>query len=336
VDLDAYVAEHAGQWQRLEVLATRNRRLSAAEVDEMVELYQRTATHLSAIKSRSPDPALVARLSRLVLLARGAITGTSRFRWSNVGRFFTHTFPGEVYRARVWWISVSLSFVAAWYALMEYFATHPQAVHVYLSDAKIQSLVDHDFAAYYSANAPQNFALEVWTNNAWLTAQCLASGILIVPVLWLLWNNLLNVSLIGGVMQAHGYTSIYLGLLAPHGLLELTSVFIGAGAGLRMGWAWIAPGPSRTRGQALVTVAYQGMMVALGLVGVLAVSGFLEAFVTPAPIPLPMRDAIGFVVWSLFLVYVFVLGRRALAETARGQGSAADVLDVDDPSDAPA
>ena len=66
MDLDAYVAERRGEWNRLETL-TRKRRLKPDEADELVLLYQRAATHLSMIRSRSPDPVLVAGLSRLVL-----------------------------------------------------------------------------------------------------------------------------------------------------------------------------------------------------------------------------------------------------------------------------
>ena len=47
---------------------------------------------------------------------------------------------------------------------------------------------------------------------------------------------------------------------------------------------------------------------------VLFVSGLLEAFVTPAPLPNPLKDAFGFLVWAAFLVYVFVLGRKAHLE----------------------
>ena len=74
MDLDAFVAEHEAEWRRLELLS-RRRRLSAREADELVVLYQRAATHLSAVRSRMPDPSLVARLSRLVLTARAAVTG---------------------------------------------------------------------------------------------------------------------------------------------------------------------------------------------------------------------------------------------------------------------
>src|SRR2546430_9163844 len=102
MDLDAYVAEHAGQWRRLEDLA-RRRKLDPAEADELVSLYQRAATHLSVVRSRSPDPALVARLSRIVLTARGAITGGAAVSWRTVGRFFTHTLPPAGFEAWGWW-----------------------------------------------------------------------------------------------------------------------------------------------------------------------------------------------------------------------------------------
>jgi len=70
VDVDAFVARHSGEWRRLEELLSR-RRLTGAEADELVLLYQRTATHLSVVRSSAPDPALVGQLSRLV--ARGEV-----------------------------------------------------------------------------------------------------------------------------------------------------------------------------------------------------------------------------------------------------------------------
>jgi uncharacterized membrane protein SpoIIM required for sporulation len=313
MDLDAYVAEHAGQWRRLEDLA-RRRKLDPAEADELVSLYQRAATHLSVIRSRSPDPALVAKLSRIVLTARGAITGGSAFSWRTVGRFFTHTFPLAVYETRAWWSTVAVANVALALVMMYYVAGHPDVQAAFLSDDKIQQIVNSDFAGYYSENQAQNFALEVWTHNALLTGQCLVAGVLVLPVLYLLAMNLFNLGLIGGVMIGNGRSDVFFGLIIPHGLLELTAVFIAAGVGLRIGWAWIAPGPGRTRGRALAQTARSGMLVALGLVGVLAVSGLLEAFVTPSPLPTILRIAIGVLVWLAFLAYVVVLGWRADVE----------------------
>ena len=310
MDLDAYVCEHAGQWRRLEHL-TRKRRLAPPEVDELISLYQRTGTHLSVIRSRSPDPALVARLSRIVLSARGAITGGTAFSWRTVGRFFTTTFPLAVYEAWPWWCGVATINTVLAFLMMYYVAGHPDVQSAFMSDGEIQAIVNSDFANYYTENQAQNFALEVWTHNALLTGQCLVAGILILPVLYLLAMNLFNLGLIGGVMIGNGRADVFFGLVIPHGLLELTAVFVAAGVGLRIGWAWIAPGPGRTRGRALAQTARSGVLVALGLVGVLAVSGLIEAFVTPSPLPTFLRIAIGVAAFAGFLAYVFGLGRRA-------------------------
>jgi uncharacterized membrane protein SpoIIM required for sporulation len=319
VDLDAYVSERRGEWNRLEMLTGR-RRLSPDEADELVLLYQRASTHLSVVRSQSPDPVLVASLSRLVLGARATITGGRRFSWAPVVRFFAAGFPSELYRTRWWWITVAVVNVVLAGALMRYVVANPQVANLFMSDADIQRLVDQDFVGYYSEFHAQNFAAQVWTNNALLAAQCLAAGVLIVPVIYLLGSNLLNLGLSGGVMIDHGKGELFFTMIAPHGLLELTAVFVAAGVGLRIGWAWIAPGPAKTRGQALAERARSGMLVALGLVAVLAVAGILEAYVTPSVLLPGLRVGIGAAVWLLFLVYALGVGGAA-----HRRGESADV-----------
>jgi uncharacterized membrane protein SpoIIM required for sporulation len=317
VDLDAFVAEHAAEWRRLEWLASRRRKLTADQVDEMVLLYQRSATHLSLIRSRSPDPALVARLSRLVLSARGALTDAPARFWPAVGRFFTETFPVAVYRAWPWWSGVAIGCIAVAGWLMAHYATHPADVLRFLSPADVDDLVNTSFESYYHQSLPQNFAFSVWTNNARVSAICLASGVLIVPVLLMLFLNIWNLGFTGGVMIAGGRGDTFFQLLLVHGMLELTCIFVAAGVGLRIGWAWIAPGPTRSRGQALAETARAGMVVALGLAAALLVSGIIEGFVTPF-FPPPLALAIGAAAWLGFLAYVVILGRLGADRGATG------------------
>ncbi len=63
-------------------------------------LYQRVAAQLAIVQTRSPDPVLVARLSRSVADARAAVTGTHSAAWRDITRFFVVTFPVAVYRTR--------------------------------------------------------------------------------------------------------------------------------------------------------------------------------------------------------------------------------------------
>ncbi|MEV0648975.1 stage II sporulation protein M [Phytomonospora sp. NPDC050363] len=316
MDLDAYVAEHNAEWLRLDQLS-RGARLTAEQSDELMMLYQRAATHLAVVRSRMPDPLLVARLSQLVLRARSSITGTTRTSPRQLVRFFTHTFPASVYRAWPWWVGVIAAFVVFGGGLIWYVAEHPATQLALMTPTQIDQLVNQDFEAYYSEFAAQNFFLRVWTNNALVAAQALIGGVLIVPTLYVLWQNILSLGITGGVMVGNGGADTFFLLIAPHGLLELTAVFVASGVGLRIGWSWIAPGPSLTRGQSLGAAARSGAMVAMGLVAVLFVSGLVEGFVTPF-LPSPIAITIGALVWIGFLAYVVYFGRRAVAEGETG------------------
>jgi hypothetical protein len=50
--------------------------------------------------------------------------------------------------------------------------------------------------------------------------------------------------------------------------------------------------------------------VAIGLVPVLLVSGFIEGFVTPSSLPPAVRIAIGALAWLAFLVFMLGRGRQ--------------------------
>lgn len=310
MDLDAYVAERRGEWNRLEVLA-RRRRLSPDEADELVLLYQRAATHLSVVRSHSPDPILLTALSQLVIAARAAITGGRDYSFRPVLTFFTSSFPAQLYRTRRWWLTVMVVSVLLLGVLMWYFSANPNVISLFGSGQEMQQYAERDFENYYSEFAAQNFYASVWSNNALIAAQCLASGVLLLPVLYILGQNILLLAMAGGVMIYTGHADTFFGLILPHGLLELTCIFVGAGVGLRIGWAWIAPGPHRTRGQALAERARGGMLVALGLAATLGVAGLLEAYVTPSGLPTVLRVGIGAVVWLAFLAYALGVGGAA-------------------------
>lgn len=323
MDIDAFVTLHSAEWSRLEQLtrrAGRASRLTGADVDELVALYQRAATHLSIVQTRSPDPVLVARLSRLVVNARSAVVGAHAPAWQQVLRFFAVTFPAAVYRSRRWWVPTAVASLLVALAFGVWVDTHPGVQRALLPPQAVRDLVNHQFADYYRAHPAHEFAGQVWTNNVWVSAEVLVGGLALgLFTLFALLQNVINVGVIGGYMAAAGKSSLFFGLIMPHGVLELTAVFVASGAGLRLGWTIVDPGPRR-RADALAEEGRSTIVIALGLVVVLAVSGAIEAFVTPSGLPTWLRVAIGLLAEAVFLAYVFIFGRRAAA-----QGNAADL-----------
>ncbi|WP_030672758.1 stage II sporulation protein M [Streptomyces sp. NRRL B-1347] len=320
MDLDVFVSAHRAEWDRLDALVRRQRRLTGPEVDELVTLYQRTATHLSLIQSSAPDPQLTGRLTQLVARARSAVTGTRRASWRDVTRFLTHGFPAAVYRSRRWWVptallSVTLAAVIGWWV-----GTHPEVQSSIAAPSKLRDMTrpGGEYETYYSSHPATSFAAQVWTNNAQAAAMCLVLGaFLCVPVIWILFQNMLNVGVGLGLMSSADRLDTFLGLLLPHGLLELTAVFVAAGTGLRLGWTLIDPGP-RTRRAAMAEEGRSALGMAIGLALVLLVSGAIEGFVTPSGLPTWARIAIGIAAELAFLAYVYVLGGRAAREGETG------------------
>jgi uncharacterized membrane protein SpoIIM required for sporulation len=189
-------------------------------------------------------------------------------------------------------------------------AANPSVQASIASKDQIRQLVENDFESYYSENAAAGFAAQVWTNNAWIAALCFTIGITGVAVVYVLAQNAINLGLVGGLMAANGRLDLFFGLITPHGLLELTAVFVAAGSGLQVFWAWIDPGP-RPRTQAIAEEGRSMVTIAIGLVGVLLISGIIEAFVTPSGLPTWARIGIGATVWIGFLGYVVRFGRPA-------------------------
>ncbi len=316
MDLDAYVLAHHAEWARLEDL-TRKRRLDGRESDELVERYQRVATHLSVIRTAAPDATVITYLSLLLSRARNRAGGVRASTWYGVRTFVTDRFPAALYRLRWWWIGTAAGNVVATFVMMWWLLAHPDVEQRLLSPRDVDQLVNHRFSGYYSQYAASHFAAEVWTNNVWVAALCLAFGALGLPVLYLLLQNVANLAIIGSIMTRHGRGAEFWGLILPHGMLELTAVFVAGGVGLRLFWSWVEPG-DLTRAQSFAHEGRTASTVALGLVGVLAVSGCIEAFVTPSGLPTWARIGVGLLAEATFLAYVFVLGRRAVARGYTG------------------
>ncbi|MDX6391161.1 MAG: hypothetical protein QOJ73_2224 [Streptosporangiaceae bacterium] len=325
MDVDAFVAAHQPDWRRLDVLVKRRRTLTGAEVDELVTLYQRTATHLSAVRSAGHDPTLVAGLSSRVARARAAVTGSHVPAWQAAARFAVISFPAMAYRARWWWLGTALGSILVSVLLGWWVARSPTVQAALLPRAQVRQLVNHQFQNYYSQYAATSFAAKVWTNNVWVAALSLIFGVLLgLPTLWLLFLNAANGGIEGGLMFAHGKGGLFFALILPHGMLELSAVFLAAATGLRLGWCVIDPGP-RSRSRALAEEGRASITIALGLIVVLLVSGVIEAFVTPSPLPTWSRILVGAVAEAAFLCYAMLLGHRAIAA-----GQTADMADAPD------
>ena len=175
MDLDAFVAAHRDQWERLDVLVSR-RHLSGAETDELVALYRTCARHLSRVRSAAPDPQMIAELSSRVATARGRLTGTREVRTHAVRRFVLESVPAALYRIRWWTCGVMVAEIALALVVGVWTLHSPEAMAALGSPEKLDEYAHEAFESYYSNYSAPDFAAQVWTNNARIAAICVASS----------------------------------------------------------------------------------------------------------------------------------------------------------------
>ncbi|WP_435298348.1 stage II sporulation protein M [Timonella sp. A28] len=314
MDFDAFSNTHKAQWDRLKQL-TRTRKLSGREADELIALYQTTATHLSMLRSMAPDPTLISELSLTLVRARARIVGAHNPRALTIKRFFVQDLPAAFYRTRWWSHGVTAVFILVAVIAGFWVATSSQGLEAMGTETQRLDYVDTAFEAYY--NPGVDFAAVVWTNNAWIAAQCVAFGVTGIWPAFVLANNAVAVGSIGGMMAHYGEAGKFFALILPHGLLELTAIFVAGGAGLKLFWTLIAPG-NRPRSLALAQEGRALITIAVGLVFALALSGLIEGFVTGSALAWWLKIVIGALALALFWTYVYTLGRSAVHDGATG------------------
>jgi len=309
MDLDSYSAAHREEWDRLAHLGSQ-RRLSGSEVDELMELYQSGATHLSAMKTSSGQSAQADHLSLTLSRARLRFTGASANIMSQLPEFFVVQLPAALYRVR--WMSIiiaasvfAVGFLFAWWAI-----ANPQVLEGFGTAEERELLASEDFVGYYSEYSGSSFTGFVWTNNAWLATQAVAFGIVGVYVPYLMFNTAQQLGFTAAIMNEFDRLDVFFLYIAPHGQLELYAVFVAGAAGMMIFWSWVAPG-ARTRAQALAEDARSLMTIVIGLILALLVSGIIEGYVTRQDWPWPIKIGIGSVALVAFLAYQWILGGRS-------------------------
>jgi uncharacterized membrane protein SpoIIM required for sporulation len=322
VNIDRFLKLNQPLWDRLDALTrkagTNPKRLTTSELEELVATYERVNTHLSLARTQLRDPGLVAALTGLTARAGAVVYGHSARSWRTLARFFTDTFPAAIWYARTFVVIATLLFALPAVAFALWLGNSEVALSVAAPEVVRQAYVEEDFEAYYSSSPSTQFASEVTTNNIQVGVMAFASGILLcIPTAFVLAYNGMNLGGAWGMFIAAGQQPKFWGLIVPHGLLELTAVFIAGAAGLRLGWTLIDPG-DRPRGEALTEEGRRAIAIVLGLVVVFLLAGLVEGFVTGSSLPTWARVGVGVVLEIAFVVYVVVRGRAAAAQGLTG------------------
>jgi len=123
------------------------------------------------------------------------------------------------------------------------------------------------------------------SNNVRVSLYAFAGGLTLgLFTAWVLFSNGMFLGLGFGLFKNYGALGYLTTFIAGHGVLELTAIFISAGAGFRLAHAMIAPG-DRTRRDALVVEGRIAVLMVGAVVMLLAIAGAIEGLLSASDAP---------------------------------------------------
>jgi uncharacterized membrane protein SpoIIM required for sporulation len=325
---DDFVARHESEWRELdEWLALRGapaaRGRQPAERASLDDLdfagrYRRVCQQLALAQRRGYSPRVLERLEALAQRGHDVLYRPPAPRWQRLLGFFAADYPRLVRRhARYMWLSALLFFgpLLAMLVLLQY---HPELVHSVFDTAQIREferMYDPASSRHVlgreSGTNVQMFGYYIW-NNISIGFQTFASGLLGgVGAIFVLVSNGIVIGTVAGHLTAIGYGDPFWRFVAGHSGFELSAIVIAGGAGLRIGWALLAPG-RLSRRRALVEAGKEGAQLVFGVFLLLVFAAFVEAFWSSIGwMPSVVKFGAGGLAWVAVWLWIWRGGRDA-------------------------
>jgi uncharacterized membrane protein SpoIIM required for sporulation len=316
--VERFIAEREGDWRELDELlrvgGRRRRRRPAADVLRLGALYRGAAADLALARRGHPGDPIVPRLESLVARARQAVYAEEPRRGS------LRTFFGRTYWMRVrerplaLLLAVALLLVPA--ALTIAWSISDTGAAVALVPGQFRGAVEPVGDTGMTTAETAAFSSAVMTNNIQVTFLAFAAGILfgLGTAVIVAYNGAVLGAVAGGAI-ANGNGIEFAEFVTAHGVIELSCIAVAAAAGMRMGYALVAPGP-RPRSRALADEARTAIVIVLGTVPWVILAGIIEGFVTRSGFGLVPGIVLGFGVGAIYWTLVFVRGRPRREQSA--------------------
>lgn len=316
---------YGAEWDELEellgrVMKGRRARKSGEPVrpERMAALYRRACEHLALARARNYPRYLLDRLDRLTADAHQVIYQRREFGLSRLRRLFRVDFPRAV-RAHAPFVWTSAGLFCLPLLLFGWLVYERPDLILSVASAGDAASWEAMYSDAAESIGRRRDANTDWVmfgyyikNNISIAFQCFAAGILycVGSIFFLVFNGVI-IGGVAGYLTERGYSETFYSFVVTHGAFELTAIVLAGAAGLRLGYALLAPG-RLTRLQSLVQAARESMVIVYGATAMLLVAAAIEAFWSSARwIPLPLKYGIAALCWLAVFAYLLFQGRRA-------------------------
>ncbi|TPG67465.1 stage II sporulation protein M [Hymenobacter nivis] len=272
-----FLRQNQARWQQYDASP-------AAGPDELAARFVALTDDLAFAQTFYPASPTTAYLNALAARQHQALYRNKREAGGRFGQFWAREVPlvvGRHHRTLAWALAVFLLFTALGALSAAYDDTFVRAV---LGDGYVDQTLENirrgDPMAIYKSAGETAMFLQITANNVRVALLTFAAGITggVGTAYMLFKNGVMLGSFQYFFYQQHVLRQSLLTIWI-HGTLEISSIVLAGGAGFVMARGLLFPG-TYSRAAAFRHAAREGLKLAMGLVPLFFVAGFLESFVT--------------------------------------------------------
>jgi uncharacterized membrane protein SpoIIM required for sporulation len=311
-----WIEQRQTSWSRLDTLTRQVesqglRALAGAELQEFGLLYRQIAADLSAVRADRASGTLEEYLNSLLSRAHNRIYSGRRSGFGTILKFMLQEYP-RIFRRLHRYVLVAFGLFLAGLAIGTLLALgRPEFIHLIVPPHVLASIDRHEMWTHSIVSMKPQASSAILTNNIGVSFAAFAGGITAgLWTLYLMFFNGVSISVIG-VACARAHMALdFFSFVTAHGALELPSIFIAGGAGLRLAAGLLFPGVLSRR-DSLALGAREAVRLLAGVVPLLVVAGMIEAFVSPSGAPVAAKFAVGGALLTGLGFWLVEGGRRA-------------------------
>ncbi|GEN31923.1 putative membrane protein SpoIIM required for sporulation [Cerasibacillus quisquiliarum] len=312
MNVKQFVDRYRHDWDELEQLIgimRKNKQISLEHINQFYRLHQKTAQHLSYAQTYFPAEEVTSYLNGLVAQSHNLFYKNASLHQAPFRHFFTATFVRLLWEQRTPVIIAFLLFMLGTIGSFVTVLANPNAFASFLPEYVQHVEPDHFSELDKGIRSGQSLlSTSIMVNNIQVAVLAFAGGVTfgILTTFVLIYNGVIIGTLLGQFYLS-GQLYPALAYIVPHGMIELTAIFIAGGAGLLMGYKLFVPG-RYSRLYHLKTQAKRSLQLLIGSVPLFIIAAFIEGYVTPAALSYETKYLIALAT-VIGLILYFWLGK---------------------------
>ena len=306
------------QWRELENLcdimeARRKSAITSSTVSRFSSLYRAACADLALADENRLPQNTINYLHQLVGRAHNQLYRSRRFDFDSWKHTMFVDVPKRIFNDGC----VQVAFLVFWGAFLLSAALAasedlwPNFAESVLTSTQIE-MMEENFSEPMSGRSGEASAIMASFyiyHNTGIGLKCFASGLLVIPGLIITLFNAVVLGASFGYMARPDVpqSENFFEFVTAHGPYELTAIVLSAGAGLRLGLAWMRTN-GLTRGSSLRKAARDTMPLMGAAMVLFFLAAIIEGFISPSGVPYWFKAGVAVLCSGSLMFYFVILG----------------------------